>query len=97
MSDDTGIGVLGLLCKDEHRVARLVKTQALQPMYIKVPGKADAEWPREEDGERTAAYCADCEKWFSTASFGLAQSMSLLVADKSRHEGSYPLSEGGHG
>jgi hypothetical protein len=95
MSDDTavGMGVLELLCTKEHCVAQLIKRQALRPTYISVPGHAEAEWPREEDNGRTAAYCLDCAKWFSTRSFDLARSMVVLTADRSRHEGSYPLSE----
>ena len=88
-----GIGALKLLCEEQHCVARLIKRQALQPTYIQVPGKADAEWPREEGKDRTAAYCSDCGKWFSTDSFHLALSMDVLVADELRHEASYPLSE----
>jgi hypothetical protein len=102
MSDDmlsqepsvvVGIGVLKLLCKEKHCVARLIKPAGHQPTYIQVPGKAQEEWPREEDNKRTAAYCSDCGKWFSTDSFQLARSMSVLVAHQSRHDGSYPLSE----
>lgn len=102
MSDDmlsqepsavVGIGVLKLLCKEKHCVARLIKPAGHQPTYIQVPGKAQEEWPREQDNKRTAAYCSDCGKWFSTDSFQLARSMSVLVAHQSRHDGSYPLSE----
>ena len=63
MSDDmlsqepsavAGIGVLKLLCKEKHCVARLIKPAGHQPTYIHVPGKAQEEWPREEDNKRTA-------------------------------------------
>jgi hypothetical protein len=84
---------LKLLCKEKHCVARLIKPAGHQPTYIQVPGNAQGEWPRGEDNKRTAAYCSDCGKWFSTDSFQLARSMSVLVAHQSRHDGSYPLSE----
>jgi hypothetical protein len=48
---------------------------------------------QQEGKDRTAAYCSDCGKWFSTDSFHLALSMDVLVADELRHEACYPLSE----
>lgn len=91
-----GMGRLKLLCsKGNHCVATLTKRRAGDiPIYISVPGLPETEWPREEDRTgMTAAYCADCDQWFSTRSFQLAQSMNVLTDDKSRHEGTYPLSE----
>lgn len=66
MRDDAvGLANLQLLCsKGEHCTARLIKRRAGLQIQISVPGKAEAEWPREEDTDRTAASCSGCGKWF---------------------------------
>ncbi|GBG37465.1 hypothetical protein [Mycobacterium montefiorense] len=86
-----GIGVLELFAPEGNCVGTLIKQTADQPIRIAVPGRAEEDWPRVGDTQRTALRCPQSDKWFFPDTSLLQQKMIELINDDHNDKGGYFL------
>lgn len=84
-----GIGALELFAPDGRCVATLIKQVAHQPIQIAVPDRAQEDWPRPGDTERTAVYWSNSDKWFFPNTKTLQNKMDELINDEQQDKAGF--------
>jgi hypothetical protein len=94
MSDE-GLLKMDLLCPRGHVAARLIRQVAHDPIRIDLPGRARAEWPREDDETYTRLDCQGCNPPLQIygPTPAIQQKATELSEDEFDWQGSYRLGE----